>query len=250
MKIYYAGNNGGPDQKRLAACGVRRFLISFADFRTKNARERLMTLLESCPGEYILDSGAYSAFSRGLEISPEEYADFLHQYKEYFVGYFNLDAIGDFDGSWDNQEYLESQGLSPIPVLHYGEPMEVLRLMTKLYDFIGIGGMVPIPNALLDKWLERLFFDINGELRYPQTRFHGLGLTSVDLIKKFPFYSVDSTTWLSGVKFARDIDGRSVKIESNEDRFLIIQKYAEYFLKMEREINESSREFRTQPRLI
>jgi len=52
-------------------------------------------------------------------------------------------------------------------------------------------------RKLLDSWLEEIFE------KYPEHKFHGFGLTSFKLLRKFRWYSVDSTTWGQGGRFGR-----------------------------------------------
>src|SRR5665648_1233190 len=137
MRIYFAGVDRPSFISELDRCKATRILISYADYRTSFAT--FSKHLDNYQFSILLDSGAYSAFTRDIKLSVEEYAKFLYKWGHYFEGYFNLDVIGDFDKTWDNQDYLEVQGLNPIPVFHYGEPTEILRFMTKKYNRIGIG---------------------------------------------------------------------------------------------------------------
>jgi len=65
------------------------------------------------------------------------------------------------------------------------------------YDYITIGGMVPISTPQLIHWLDRLWERhlCDGAGR-PKVRVHGFGLTSLPLMKRYPWYSVDSSTWV------------------------------------------------------
>lgn len=210
MRIYFAGVDRPSFLSELHRCNATRILISYADYHTSFAT--FSTHLDKYQFNILLDSGAYSAFTRGIKLSVVEYGEFLLKWGHYFVGYFNLDVIGDFDKTWDNQDYLESQGLHPIPVFHYGEPPEILRFMTQRYKRIGIGGMVPQSNSALDKWLPTVFYGKDGREKYPQTKFHALGLTTKHLLDKYPWDSADSTTWLIGKKF------REVMMENGSRR--------------------------------
>ena len=57
----------------------------------------------------------------------DEYCDFIHKYKDQLSGYVNLDIIYNAEQSYDNQMYMESKGLRPIPVFHYGEDFKWLK---------------------------------------------------------------------------------------------------------------------------
>ena len=57
--------------------------------------------------------------------------------------------------------------------------------------------MVPVPNATLQKWLGRIWQShLSNQDGTSRVRVHGFGLTSLDLINRYPWYSVDSTRWI------------------------------------------------------
>jgi len=234
MLIYFAGVDRPSFLADLERCGAKRILISYADYRL--SFPTFAKHLDKYQFDILIDSGAYSAFTRGIRLDITEYAKFIRQWGYYFEGYFNLDVIGDFDKTWDNQDYLESQGLNPIPVFHYSEPTEILRFMIMKYERIGIGGMVPVSNAMLDKWLPTVFYSKDGVEKYPNTKFHALGLTTACLLEKYPWDSADSTKWLIGRKFGHTLyenQGRG-KDDSIIDKTM---HNIEWHLRMEKEVD-------------
>lgn len=146
----------------------------------------------------FLDSGAYSAYSKGVQIKIEEYAEYIKQNKKYLTAYANLDVIGDPKKTYENQIYLEKQGLNPIPTFHYGEPEKWLsRYLKKGHDYIALGGMVPISSSCLLHWLDHIWstYLVDSE-KMPIVKVHGFGMTILKLMFRYPWYSVDSTTWI------------------------------------------------------
>lgn len=145
----------------------------------------------------FLDSGAFSAFTQGVRIPIEQYAEFCHEHKDNIHVASVLDEIGDHKGTWENQQKLEALGVNVLPCYHYGEPFEVADYYVANYPYITIGGMVPIPNGKLEPWLDELWHtvltDSNG---YARTAIHGFGLTSRHLMQKYPWYSCDSSSWV------------------------------------------------------
>lgn len=146
----------------------------------------------------FLDSGAFSAWSKNAEIDIYEYIEFIQENRDILHVYANLDCIGDPKQTWKNQKIMEREGLSPLPTYHYGEDEKwLIRYLNKGYDYIALGGMVPIGVSQLRLWLDHLFSkylcDGNG---YPIVKVHGFGLTSLPLIVRYPWYSVDSTSWV------------------------------------------------------
>lgn len=149
-------------------------------------------------GEKVfLDSGAFSAFTLGTKVDINRYCDYCHENKDIIHFPSVLDAIGDYKGTYHNQMEMERQGVKPLPCYHYGEPPEVLEHYVANYEYITIGGMVPISTPQLILWLdeiwERYLTDDKG---VPKIKIHGFGLTSLPLMFRYPWYSVDSSTWV------------------------------------------------------
>lgn len=145
----------------------------------------------------FLDSGAFSAFSLGATIDIGKYCDYIHENADIIDFPSVLDAIGDAEGTLKNQEEMERRGVSPLPCFHYGEPVEILDHYVKNYKYITIGGMVPISTPQLKIWLDRLWEEhLTNADGSPKTKVHGFGLTSLPLMMRYPWYSVDSSTWV------------------------------------------------------
>jgi len=145
----------------------------------------------------FLDSGAFSAFTQNQKIDIQEYIKFIKQNEEHIEIYANLDVIGDAEGTLKNQNIMEKAGLDPIPTFHFGEDVEYLRYYLKNYDHIALGGMVPISNVDLQGWLDDIFGNyICDKSGMPTVKVHGFGMTAFTLMWRYPWYSLDSTSWL------------------------------------------------------
>ena len=148
--------------------------------------------------DLFLDSGAYSAWSQGKEIDINDYINFIKEHHEVIDVYANLDVIGDPDATWKNQMIMEKEGLDPLPVFHYGENEKwLIKMLKKGYDYISLGGMVPISTTDLMHWLDHLYKTyLCDDKGMPIVKVHGFGLTSLRLMLRYPWYSVDSTSWV------------------------------------------------------
>lgn len=149
--------------------------------------------------ELFLDSGAYSAWSQKKTIDIHEYIAFIKKHKKLISVYANLDDITSAENTWKNQRIMEKAGLNPLPVFHYGEDdKHLIRLLKDpKYLYISLGGMVPIPNNKLVQWLDRIFSKyLTNESGMPVCKVHGFGLTSLRLMLRYNWYSVDSTSWV------------------------------------------------------
>lgn len=145
----------------------------------------------------FLDSGAFSAFTQGVQIDIAKYCDYIHANSDIILFPSVLDAIGDADGTWRNQQEMERRGTNPLPCYHYGEPTEILDYYIQRYPYITIGGMVPISTPQLRIWLDRLWEEhLTKADGTPKCKVHGFGLTSLPLMLRYPWYSVDSSTWV------------------------------------------------------
>ncbi|KKL88704.1 hypothetical protein LCGC14_1922050 [marine sediment metagenome] len=143
---------------------------------------------------FFLDSGAFSAWSRGATIDLDRYIGFIKRFKDKINIYANLDNITDIKETEANQKTMEDAGLQPLPVFHHGEPFEILDKLLSEYTYVALGGMVPVPTVKLDPWLTLCFERICNDDGTAARKIHGFGLTTISLIKKFPFYSVDSVS--------------------------------------------------------
>ena len=145
----------------------------------------------------FLDSGAFSAFTQGVEIDIGRYCDYIHKNADIILFPSVLDAIGDAEGTYRNQEEMERRGVRPLPCFHYGEPLDLLQHYVDNYDYITFGGMVPISTPQLKLWLDDIWTNyLTFADGTPKIKVHGFGLTSLPLMLRYPWYSVDSSTWV------------------------------------------------------
>jgi hypothetical protein len=150
--------------------------------------------------DVFLDSGAFSAFSQGVSINVSNYIQYIHRYKHLITVYSNLDVIGSAEGTFANQKRIASEGLYPLPVFHVGEEWSYLSTYIEQYPYIALGGMVPYMKPAKRKalmaWLLKCFRMAQGKAVY-----HGFGCTVCDIMCALPWYSVDSSTWLTGFRY-------------------------------------------------
>lgn len=145
----------------------------------------------------FLDSGAFSAFTLGKQIDLPAYCDYIKRNSDIILMASVLDGIGDPLATYRNQLAMEELGTRPLPCFHYGEDERYLEYYIANYEYITIGGMVPISTPQLILWLDRIWAkyltDGSGK---PRLKVHGFGLTSVPLMRRYPWYSVDSSSWI------------------------------------------------------
>jgi hypothetical protein len=144
----------------------------------------------------FLDSGAFSAFSKGVSVDMKKFCRYIHEHEDIIEVVSVLDSIGDAQGTYENQGAMERLGTSPLPCFHYNEDPRYLEYYVANYDYVTLGGMVPISTPQLIKWLDTLWekYLTDGAGR-PKVKIHGFGLTTISLVLRYPWYSVDSSTW-------------------------------------------------------
>lgn len=194
MKYYFAGGEGF----NLEQYGVKNVLTSFYYIEKKEPQ-----FLVNNPHnmDIFLDCGAYSAWTHGETIDVHAYAQFLLKYKQYINVYPNLDVKGSIEETLKNQKILEDYGLNPIPVFHVNtRRWDILEKYIDKYPYIALGAIAGEggSSAVLDSDFNNIFARAK---RNPLTKFHGFGVSSLPLLKKYPFYSSDSTSWLAGGRF-------------------------------------------------
>jgi len=174
-----------------------KVLCSYAYFRTPKFGE-FLDEMHAGPVMIFGDSGAHSARTLGITLTLDGYAQWAHQWDQRLALYANLDVIGAPEATWTNQRALEDQhGLTPIPVFHTGEPWSYLeRYIDEGYTYIALGKLLGNPLSELLPWLDTAFRIANG-----RAVFHGFGMTTWDVIRRLPFYSVDSSTWSQPYRF-------------------------------------------------
>jgi len=187
MRIFYAGEGYEDVQSRNKA----NVLISFYYMDYKKRHTDLKKKWEW--SKLFIDSGAFTAWSQGCKINIDQYINYIKM--NFADHYAVLDVIGSAEGTYKNQKYMESKGVTPIPCFHYGEDWKWLDLYCKNYDYVCLGGMVPISTPELIKWLDVVF------AKYPKQKFHGFGLTSPKLLRDYPWHTVDSSTWIMHMKY-------------------------------------------------
>lgn len=140
----------------------------------------------------FLDSGAYSAYTQKITIHLGSYIEYIKKNLDKIDIYANLDEIYNPKKSEENLHLMEKAGLHPLPVYHYGENIEILKKMVEEYDFIALGGMVPVSTNQLIPFLDEAFLQICDKEGRAKVKVHGFGMTTLRLMKRYPWWSVDS----------------------------------------------------------
>lgn len=170
--------------------------------------QKFVDAMRATNAEVFLDSGAFSAKSLGVDIDIDAYCDYIIRNRDilrvedgvYMASV--LDGIGDPLKTWQNQIYMEQHGATPLPCFHFGEDERYLEWYVKNYPYITIGGMVRTSAEDVMRWLDRIWenYMIDGSGR-PRLKVHAFGVTTVSLMERYPWWSVDSSSWIQAAAF-------------------------------------------------
>ncbi|MAE23424.1 MAG: hypothetical protein CMK92_13635 [Pseudomonas sp.] len=166
-------------------------------------KQRKVNEIRATGRQIFLDSGAFSAYTLGIELSIEDYCHYINENRdiirveEGILMASVLDGIGDPLLTYQNQKRMEELGVKPLPCFHANEDERYLDYYVENYEYITLGGMVGASTAQLSIWLDRMFNNhiLDGAGR-PKTRVHGFGITSEPLMERYPWYSCDSSSWV------------------------------------------------------
>jgi len=226
LRMYFAGFSAAIPKtflpgylKMLEKRGYRiRELTSYVECsRGYTWRQLMQTTPQRC--EFFLDSGAFSAWSKGTAIDIEAYAQFVLDRPDTFDVIANLDVIPgswgvvpeqkDIDESakrgWENYYYLEKKwasiGKKPMHIFHQGEDDKWLDKLIDEAEYFGVSPGNDRTTAQKIDWLDKIMPKLVDKDGWPTRKFHGFGVTSLEILLRYPWYSCDSTSWVLTGRF-------------------------------------------------
>ncbi len=180
---------------------------------------------------HILDSGAFT-YLNGKKTGNidwdkyiNEYANFINQYKIDLFFELDIDPIIGLKEVEKLRVKLETlTNKQCIPVWHKSRGLDYWKKMVKEYKYVAIGGIVT-------KEIKRNQYDIFSLLlkiaKNNNCKVHALGFTNLKNLKKYKFYSVDSTSWIYGNKLGyvdRFVRGKLERIDKPMGTRLVANK--------------------------
>lgn len=242
MNLYFACSPSRIHIGVLKEAKAKNLLFSYAFI--KNPDSLIKLLGDFVPERIILDSGAFSVWSNGGSISLEDYGEFARQFRDRLdpsieLSVTNLDVLPGKWGfvpneeeiaksaeqGWQNMLYLESLGLKVIHIFHQHEDFSILERLRSHSDYIGISPANDVSMEEKLEWLNKVFFILKDT-----TKCHGFAVTSPRQLFGYPFYSVDSSSWVTPARFGRIpvlTDRNELKTFSYKDKEGV-EKYWKY----------------------
>lgn len=212
FNLYFAGAKNKIADAYMLEHGANRLCSQLID-RTNISD---WCLNKSSNSNLFVDSGAYTAYTKGVELDVDEYIDYLNSITEHLTIFAQLDTIPGRYGqiktakdraeapekSWENYLYMRKRLKEPkklLPIFHQGEDYKWLKNMLEWVDengeyieYIGVSPAFDVPG--LENFLD-LSFDIISKSSNPNVKTHAFGMTRLDILEMYPYTSADSTSW-------------------------------------------------------
>lgn len=195
---------------------------------------------------FILDSGAFTYIMgnqkhkdyilNNIDKYIKDYADFIkeHKIKRYIE--LDLDSIFGYEKVKEIRKKLETAvGYKSMPVFHnmYRSKKDLDEILTK-YDYICISNFNGQKGTSILKHIKAIVDYANQK----NVKVHGLALTGKSYTKEVKFYSVDSSSWRSGMRYAS-----IPKFDYKENKIIHINVAKKYRMKSGREVRKLLTEY-------
>lgn len=183
-------------------------LISYAYFKDRlfSNDRRIIEGVRRGRIKLMIDSGAFTAYTKGKEVRLDEYLAFIQKLRDENIPftYAQLDAIGDPQRTYQNYLEMRRQGFGDaLPVFTRGEEIEHLDLLYSMHDYVMLGGVAvgDGTKAYVKYVLERnqgrnihlLGFTVGSFLRhYQPTSCDSSGSESYARFGGWPYYDISS----------------------------------------------------------
>ncbi len=211
FKLFLAGlytSNFDKDGRLYSRCTVnekwqRDYASNLLESYHYISRQAYVDRIRKDKVQVFLDSGAFSAWSKGVSIDMKGYCRYIQENDDILLKVGGdlwasvLDAIGNDEQTYQNQLAMEKLGVRPLPCFHFGENPKYLEYYVANYTSITIGGLVGKSDNVARPWLDMIWekYMLDGA-GHPKVRVHGFGVTRPDFMRRYPWYSTDSSSWV------------------------------------------------------
>lgn len=169
-------------------------------------------------GLLFVDSGAFTAWTKGITIDIQKYAEFINNTSDFVDYYGQIDDIPksyhiqDLEDSarntWENYLELTAMVKQPEKIIytfHVGEPIEYLIEALKwgsnnknIMTMIALGGLVKKNKKTKENLMRRALEEVRKN--YPEVEVHLFGVTTDFYFKVFDVQSGDSSNYIMSTK--------------------------------------------------
>lgn len=168
----------------------------------------------------MLDSGAFSVRSKGLEVDLGEYIEWAKAYVAEYpnLRVTNLDVIPKVTDtkrvklkaskeSADNAERIRSEGLRVVEVHHLPDPISSFEAMIERRrpgEVIGVAGLGSKTENVGEMFGDGVFARLRDTFGWDHLPpVHGFGVAAEALCYRYPLASIDASTWVAPDRFGQ-----------------------------------------------
>lgn len=234
--LYRAGTGTKQCQQLIKESGCNQLLSQINEKPTIMQWVEYIRSHPGCPNKLFIDSGAFSAHTKGKVVDVDAYIQFMNDIDDAVYIFAQVDKIpGKFGQpktpeelaeapklSWENYLYMVDKVKSRdklLPIFHQGEDFKWLKNMLEYRHpdgkpiwYIGISPANDVSVAEKKKWLQPVFKMIK-ESSNPNVHTHAFGMTSLNVLEQYPFTSADSTSWvMSAANGSIILDGHTIPV--------------------------------------
>ena len=225
-------------------------------------------------GKLLIDNGAFTVHRKGGKLDIDKYIEWLNENDKYIDYAIALDDIpgkwGEVKTSeqvklspvrtWENYLYMLTKVKSPqklLPVFHMGENFNYLTSMLNSglisSNYICLSGNKELTNKQREDWYSKCFYLIK-QSNMPTVRVHCLGSATIQNAEKFPFTSMDATSWImTGANGSILTDYGIIYVSSSGDNLKdyvynlpsdAVQKIIDYCKKYDMSLSDITQDYR------
>ena len=174
------------------------------------------------PRLLMTDSGAYTVWRRGRRVDVDPYIEWCREWRAqgHSFAHVNLDVIpedlADVDRAVEagrhNAGLMRDAGLPTIEVYHHGEDLRVLDELLERRESglpLGVSGRQSAGVREQQAFFDMVWAHVTARHGREVPPFHALGVSSRDLIFRYPWWSVDSSAWCIPSRWGKAQNPRS-----------------------------------------
>ena len=167
--------------------------------------------------DVMVDSGAFTLRQKtkgevDWESYVDSYADFVNEHNVKHYIELDIDNLVGYDKVKEFRRTLENKTQRQcIPVWHFTRGKEDFLRMCDEYKYVALGGLVGKKTAKRLSEYKKAFPWFIEEAHKRGAMIHGLGITSMDILQRSHFDSVDSRSWNTTITY-----GHGVKFTGTE----------------------------------
>ncbi len=195
---------------------TKNVLLSYYYIRRRGKDEIEARLKKNRGMKILIDSGAFTFFNdpkystksvEWWEKYVENYVDFIRTHREHIFACVELD-IDSLVGKekvdeWREKYFhaLEKEGINVIYLYHLDKSLEDFDQLCKKHPYVGFS-YIELKSTLTDQ--AEVDFVINNLFNIAKknkSAIHGFAVTGNKMLLNYPFFSADSTSYLSGAQF-------------------------------------------------